>query len=289
LVAIAPTKNTDKGWLAYELARRKASFEGIATQNAQLNINLEKLRPYLLPYPPVPEQCAIAEALSDVDELLGGLDRLIAKKRDLKRAAMQQLLTGGTRLPGFHEEWKIKRLGDLFEITSSKRVFQSEWKSGGIPFYRARELAVLGEAGRVQNELFITRELYKKHRRAYGVPSIGDMLVTGVGTLGKVYVVSDDREFYFKDGNIIWFKIEEKMSAAFLRQLYLTEAVQMQVAEGGAGTTVGTYTISAAKKTTIPFPTLAEQTAIAEVLTEWTRSWRRWSCGGRRPACSNRL
>jgi type I restriction enzyme S subunit len=59
-----------------------------------------------------PEQRAIAEALSDVDALLGGLDRLIAKKRDLKQAAMQQLLTGQTRLPGFHGEWEVKRLGD---------------------------------------------------------------------------------------------------------------------------------------------------------------------------------
>ena len=68
-----------------------------------------------LPIPPLPEQRAIAAALSDVDALLGGLDRLIAKKRDLKQAAMQQLLTGQTRLPGFHGEWEVKTpSGDLF-------------------------------------------------------------------------------------------------------------------------------------------------------------------------------
>ena len=60
----------------------------------------------------LPEQRAIAAALGDVDALLGGLARLIAKKRDLKQAAMQQLLTGQTRLPGFHGEWEVKRLGD---------------------------------------------------------------------------------------------------------------------------------------------------------------------------------
>ena len=61
--------------------------------------------------PPLPEQRAIAGALSDVDALLGALDQLIAKKRDLKQAAMQQLLTGQTRLPGFPGEWEVKRLG----------------------------------------------------------------------------------------------------------------------------------------------------------------------------------
>ena len=68
---------------------------------------------------PPREQRAIAGALSDVDGLIGGLDRLIAKKRDLKQAAMQQLLTGQTRLPGFHGEWEVKQLGD---VCSMKRA-----------------------------------------------------------------------------------------------------------------------------------------------------------------------
>lgn len=234
----------------------------------RLEFSIATLREFPLALPPLPEQRAIADALSDVDALLGALDRLIAKKRDLKQAVMQQLLTGQTRLPGFRGEWEVRRLGDIFEITSSKRVFQSEWRAEGVPFYRARELAVLGETGTVENELFISPDLYDTHRRAYGVPAVGDMLVTGVGTLGKVYVVTDSREFYFKDGNIIWFRIGEKMSSEFLRQLFRTPPLIKQIADGAAGTTVGTYTIGAAKRTTIPFPPLVEQTAIANVLSE---------------------
>ena len=76
-------------------------------------INLGPISDIRLPLPPTDdEQRAIATALSDVDALLDGLDRLIAKKRDLKQAAMQQLLTGETRLPGFEGEWEVKRLGD---------------------------------------------------------------------------------------------------------------------------------------------------------------------------------
>jgi type I restriction enzyme, S subunit len=181
---------------------------------------------------------------------------------------MQELLTGKKRLPGFSGEWEVKRLGELFEITSSKRVFQREWKSEGIPFYRARELAVLSEMGHVENELFITRALYESFKKVHGVPEIRDMLVTGVGTLGKVYVVSDEKEFYFKDGNIIWFKICGKMAVEFLRQLYFTNIVMKQITDTSAGTTVGTYTISGAKKTEIPFPPLSEQSDIAEILSD---------------------
>lgn len=76
------------------------------------NIGQQSLGLVVAPVPPLSEQRAIAAALNDVDALLGGLDQLIAKKRDLKQAAMQQLLTGQTRLPGFHGEWDMKRLGD---------------------------------------------------------------------------------------------------------------------------------------------------------------------------------
>lgn len=75
--------------------------------------NGRSLSAALLARPPIPEQLAIARALSDVDALLAGLDLLLAKKRDLKRAVTQQLLTGQTRLPGFHDEWEVKTLGKL--------------------------------------------------------------------------------------------------------------------------------------------------------------------------------
>lgn len=165
-------------------------------------------------------------------------------------------------------DWDVKQLGDLFDITSSKRVFQSEWQTRGVPFYRARELAVLSETGSVDNELFISPEMYRAFKNSYGVPQTGDILVTGVGTLGKVYVVPGDHDFYFKDGNIIWFKIAGKVNSNFLRQLYLTRLITKQIEDASAGTTVGTYTITGAKKTTIPYPSKEEQTAIATALSD---------------------
>lgn len=83
------------------------------------NISSQDVRNFPIAYPPPPEQRAIAAALSHVDALLGGLDRLIAKKCDLIKATMQQLLTGQTRLPGFHGEWKVKELGQLGIISAA--------------------------------------------------------------------------------------------------------------------------------------------------------------------------
>ena len=83
---------------------------------AQQSLNRNFIYPIQVGVPRPPEQRAIAGALSDVDALIGALEQLIAKKRDLKQATMQQLLTGQTRLPGFRGEWEVKRLGDVADI-----------------------------------------------------------------------------------------------------------------------------------------------------------------------------
>lgn len=97
------------------------------------NIGQQNLGRAIAAVPPLPEQRAIATALSDVDALLAKLDALIAKKRDLKVAAMQQLLTGQTRLPGFSGEWEVKRLGDVASATKGTQLHKSE--SNGIGLF----------------------------------------------------------------------------------------------------------------------------------------------------------
>jgi type I restriction enzyme S subunit len=110
------------------------SIDLIRTVGAQPKLALTRIRKFAVPLPPTEiEQRAIATALSDVDALLGGLDRLIAKKRDLKQAAMQQLLTGQTRLSDFHGEWEVKRLGEICEIAMGRtpaRLTQAFWGHG---------------------------------------------------------------------------------------------------------------------------------------------------------------
>jgi hypothetical protein len=97
------------------------------------NRHFKFLKERLFVRPPLPEQRVIATSLSDVDGLLGGLDQLIAKKRDLKQAAMQELLSGNTRLPGFIDEWEVRRLGDLVQIEKGQLVTRSTLLPGEIP------------------------------------------------------------------------------------------------------------------------------------------------------------
>ena len=112
LVAISPKPNVNKLWLLYELASRKKKIESLATISAQLNINLEKLKPYPLPVPSEAEQNRIAKIISDTDSLLECLDQIIFKKQNIKQGIMQQLLTGQKRLSGFSKKWKTVKLGE---------------------------------------------------------------------------------------------------------------------------------------------------------------------------------
>jgi type I restriction enzyme, S subunit len=116
----------DNHFLYYWLQAKKLEFERIAFGNTIKTIGLPYFKKLMIPLPPLPEQRAIAAALSDVDALLVSLERLIAKKRNIKHAAMQQLLTGRIRLPGFSGVWEDKRFGEVFQFLSTANNSRSD-------------------------------------------------------------------------------------------------------------------------------------------------------------------
>lgn len=166
------------------------------------------------------------------------------------------------------ENWVWTYISSGFDVTSSKRVHKSDWLSEGIPFYRTRELVKLSEQGYVDNELFISEDLYKTFKKEFGVPQKNDLLISGVGTIGVPYVISDEKEFYFKDGNVIWLKNKGVFDASYMYYLYKTVFIDNQIHSMSAGTTVDTYTIINAKNTIIPLPPLSEQQRIVERIEE---------------------
>lgn len=185
-------------------------------------------------------------------------------KKQKQYAPMKQNETP-FRLP---ENWVWVYLVSGFDITSSKRVHKKDWLSQGVPFYRTRELVKLSEYGYVDNELFISQELYDEFAEKYGVPAVGDLLVSGVGTIGVPYIVNDKKPFYFKDGNVIWLKNKGLFNPKYVFYFYKSEFMYNYIHNMSAGTTVDTYTIINATKTPIPLPPLAEQKRIVEKIEQ---------------------
>ena len=139
LMALTPQDGLDWEYLFYALGY--IGLWRFADTTSVPQINNKHVKPLAFPLPTVDEQRAIAQALSDVDALLVTLDQVIAKKRDLKQAAMQQLLTGKTRLPGFSGEWKVTRLGDVAAFYKGKGLPKSALaESGSEPCIHYGEL-----------------------------------------------------------------------------------------------------------------------------------------------------
>ncbi|MBK7779494.1 MAG: restriction endonuclease subunit S [Ardenticatenia bacterium] len=150
ITAIRPaTRRLTPEYLLAVLNYRVDHWRSVASSSRKdSNITSHDVRSFPIACPDLPEQRAIAAALSDVDALLGGLDRLIAKKRDLKQAAMQQLLTGQTRLPGFSGEWEVRRLGDALSICHGRNQREVEDPNGVFPI-----LATGGQIGTASRHL----------------------------------------------------------------------------------------------------------------------------------------
>lgn len=165
------------------------------------------------------------------------------------------------------QEWPEVGFGEVFDISSSKRVLESQWKKSGIPFYRAREIVKLSESGRVENELFIDEELYDDYEKKYGVPQVGDLMVSAVGTLGACYVVGSRDKFYFKDASVLQFRPRARIDSRFFWHAFKTQELIDQI-NAWSGSTVGTLTISRAKELKIKLPPLEEQKRIAAILDQ---------------------
>ncbi|GAB1395376.1 restriction endonuclease subunit S [Saprospiraceae bacterium] len=222
------------------------------------------------------EQQKIAACLSTLDEVITAESHKLEVLKDHKKGLLQNLLPqAGETVPKFRfkefedsGEWVEKRVEDYFDVGSSKRVLQQDWASQGVPFYRTRELVSLSKHEPFGSEIFISEELYNDLKVNYGIPTIGDFLVSGVGTLGICYQVKQNDRFYFKDGNVIWFKLKGDLNSTYFKYCFESEHIQNQIVGQTSKSTVGTYTIQNAKKTKFWFaPATKEQEKIADTLS----------------------
>jgi type I restriction enzyme S subunit len=213
-----------------------------STVSANTNINQDALKRLRIAFPPsLNEQRAIAEALSHADALLDGLDRLIAKKRDLKQAAMQQLLTGRTRLPGFDDEWEVKRIGNIAPLQRGFDLPNSELRPGPYPVVYSNGVL--------------------NHHAYFQAPGPG--VITGrSGTIGKVTFVEGS---YWPHNTALWVTSFKNNDPRFIFYLYTRIGFERFAAGSGVPTLNRNDVHSF--EVTIP-PTAEEQTAISTVLSD---------------------
>jgi type I restriction enzyme S subunit len=207
-----------------------------------------------------------------VDGLLGGLDRLIAKKRDLKQAAMQQLLTGQTRLPGFDGEWEVKTVSDVCWFQEGPGVRNTQFTSSGVKLLNGTNIF----RGRINLD---TTDRFISEKEAHGVyahflADHGDIVIACSGISvekfhEKVAVVTHAQLPFCMNTSTMRFKTrQEHLVRDYFCHFLMGDSFKRQIAPQATGSAQLNFGPSHVEKVELPLPPLSEQTAIAEVLTE---------------------
>ena len=213
---------------------------------------------------PLYEQRAIAEALSDVDELLSALEELIAKKRAVKQAAMQQLLTGKTRLPGFRGKWETRRIEELGSFSKGRGIKREDVSDTGLPCIRYGELYtrykdyILDPVSRISPAIALEALPIKK----------GDLLFAGSGETAEeigICAAYIGKEPAYAGGDIITLT-PSGQNSIYLGYLMNHPTVATQKARMGQGDAVVHISANNLAQVRIDLPPLTEQIAIANVL-----------------------
>jgi type I restriction enzyme S subunit len=272
-------------YLYYWLQANKQEFERIASGNTIKTIGLPYFKDLKLPKPDLPEQTAIAEALGSADALLGGLDRLIAKKRGLKQAAMQQLLTGQTRLPGFAppnsqftkttvgvfpEDWKLVQLSDLVDPARGIRygiVQPGDYDPEGRYMIRGQDYSEVKGWAQPSEVFRVSAGIEERYRNAR--VKTGDLIMTIVGYCGYVEMIPDWLDGANLTQTTARIAVQPEMAvSAYCKYALLSPIGGNQVAAYLKGAAQPGLNCGDVEQFLLPLPGTPEQTAIAEVLTE---------------------
>jgi len=165
--------------------------------------------------------------------------------------------------------WKTYKLGDIAKIGSSKRIFKADYVDTGIPFYRSKEIIQKSFGQEIDEILYIDEAKYIKIKEKFGAPISGDILLSAVGNRSGIpYLVNNDGEFYFKDGNLMWFRdFQNYVDSSFLVYWFKSSVGQHYLNSTMIGSAQKALTIESVKNIEISVPKIFEQKAIANILS----------------------
>ena len=261
----------------YAVLQTKDFFDysvSVSKRSGMPKINRDELNAYSFAAPSTAEQAKIGSFLLSIDNLITLHQRKLEKLKNIKNSMLEKMFPKNykdvpeIRFSGFTEAWEQRKLGDMMNVTSVKRIHQSDWTNSGIRFLRARDIVAAAKGEEPSDLLYISKEKYEEYSSLSGKVAIDDLLVTGVGTIGIPYLISNSEPLYFKDGNIIWFQNCGKINGKFFYYSFTGEQIQSFVKDSAGIGTVGTYTIESGKKTPILLPCIEEQRKLGSFFTD---------------------
>lgn len=163
----------------------------------------------------------------------------------------------------FVDTWEQRKFGEITELKSASRVHKDEWTSNGVPFYRSSD--VMAAINGTENEkAFISEELYEKLSKVSGKLEEGDILVTGGGSVGNPYIVTNNKPLYTKDADLLWIKNKGKFHPYFLYEFFFSPTFRNYLGSISHVGTIAHYTITQLSDTPICLPSFDEQKEVGE-------------------------
>ena len=231
-------------------------------QNKTTGIRNLQVKSYLneeCPLPTLDEQRKIAAILDKVSDLIAKRRQQLDKLDEIVKAKFVEMF--GDPLDEGCRYQKVP-LGVVADVGSSKRIFEKEYVSSGVPFYRTKEIVELSKGHKITTELFITKERFAEICDEYGAPQKGDLLISAVGTIGVIWIVDGKNDFYFKDGNLLRVSVSNNFNPVYLKML-LEALIAAHKQKMSVGTAYAALTISMLKEMMVYLVPIDEQNQFA--------------------------
>ena len=263
IMAFIPKENffIDKNFLYYCLKSLKWN-EGInkAVKGLTLNKNLISQKEIFLPDLAIQKE--IANNLDSIDNLLELRKKQLIYLKELSKSLFTSMFGD---IKTNDKNWEIKNLDSIYYIRSSKRIFEKDYKKEGVPFFRSKEIVELSNSKNIIPEIYISFDKYEELKKASGIPLKDDLLITAVGTIGKIWKVNYEKDFYFKDGNLIWLQLINKnqFNTLSLKRI-LEDSIKNEKENLASGSAYNALTIDKLKKFNIIMPPIELQNKFAE-------------------------
>ena len=237
-----------------------------ATGSVRDNLKLSSLEEFPIKLRPIDEQRKIAAILDKIGDLISKRRQQLDKLDEMIKARFMEIFGDPETNT---KNWRVLPMSKICSVGSSKRIYQSEQSSSGVPFWRISDLTSLITTGTVTPELYIPEERYKELKTQGQVPAPGDILITSRGTLGQCYIVKVNDRFYFQDGMISWLSgYMDGVTPLYISYLFTMPGFRKQIDSMQAGSTVAYLSITMIKELKVMLPDIESQQQFASFVSK---------------------
>ena len=267
---ITAKENVNEEYIRFALSKALKEIENRTAFVTVKHLSAKELNQLEIDIPNYTTQTVVAKVLTQIESIISARQQQLQKLDDLVKARFVEMF-GDSEFNTM--QWPTKKLSELCYVSSSKRIYQNEQSTEGVPFLRISDLNERIDNVKNAPELFIPMNKYNELKENGLVPTEGDILVTSRGTLGRCYIVRPEDEFYFQDGMISWLSdLSHQITSLYLSQLFGMSGIQKQIASLQAGSTVAYLSISMLKRLDIMLPPLNLQNQFAVFFEQTDKS-----------------